>query len=201
MEKPCTFPSDGLTLDALFDEGTSDRAVIITHPHPLHGGSMHNPVVDAIRQAYCAQGFSTLRFNFRGTGRSEGSHDHGRGEIRDVIAAREYLTDLGCLSIDLSGYSFGAWVNLMAGAQNPEAFNRIVLVSPPVDLIEFAPLSDVDTLSLVISGEHDDYATPSHIKKLLNNWNKHAIFIEIPGADHFYSGHLVRVCEALAERL
>jgi hypothetical protein len=201
MEKSRTFPAGDLTLDALFDEGSSERAVIITHPHPLYGGDMHNPVVDAIRQAYRARGYSTLRFNFRGTGQSGGSHDQGRGEIRDIMAARAYLISLGCLSIDLSGYSFGAWVSLMAASQNPGDFSRIVLVSPPVDFIAFEPLTGVDALSLVISGEHDDYASPSHIKKLLKNWNKRAIFIEIPGADHFYSGHLGQVCDALTEHL
>ncbi|GAB6095466.1 Dot/Icm type IV secretion system effector CoxH3 [Desulfatiferula olefinivorans] len=201
METPCTFPSDVLQLEGLLDQGPQDRAVIITHPHPLYGGDMHNPVVDTVRQAYRDRGFATLRFNFRGTGQSEGSHDQGRGEVRDILAARSFLTGRGYSVVDLAGYSFGAFVSLTAVAQNPRDFSRLVLISPPVDFIEFADLSGIEALSLVISGEHDDYASPAHIKKLLKNWNKHAIFIEIPGADHFYSGHLGRVGETLAGQL
>lgn len=196
MEQPCTFSCDDLTLEALFDNTGGDRAVVITHPHPLMGGDMHNPVVNSIRKAYREMGYSTLRFNFRGTGRSTGSHGEGVAEIRDVLAAGEFLAGQGMSQIHLSGYSFGAWVNLMCTSGSHE-FKGLSLVSPPVDFIEFKDIETVDILSVVITGQHDAYASPSHIKNLLKKWNKNAILVEIPGADHFYGYELNLLEEAL----
>lgn len=200
MEKTCSFSSDGLILESLFEENDTSRAVVITHPHPLYGGSMHNPVVNCIREVYLRKGYSTLRFNFRGTGKSMGHHDQGQGEMQDVFGAQDFLKSLGYSTIDLAGYSFGAWVNLMA-ARKEHGFARLVMVSPPVDFIEFKDVSDISALNLVISGEHDDYASCDHIKNLLKNWNKNAIFREIPGADHFYSSELGLLRKTLEEYL
>ncbi|MBU1168441.1 MAG: prolyl oligopeptidase family serine peptidase [Proteobacteria bacterium] len=200
MEEACRFSADGLMLEALYENRSETRAVVITHPHPLYGGTMHNPVVDSIRKAYHAKGYSTLRFNFRGVGKSMGEHDQGLGEINDIFAARDFLINQGYTRIDLTGYSFGAWVNLMA-TRSAHGFDGLVLVSPPVDFIEFEMISNISTLNLVISGGRDEYASCEHIKKQLKNWNKSAIFIEIPGADHFYTGELGLLQKTLEERL
>ena len=200
MEKPFTLISDGLNLEGRIEKQSGTSAVIITHPHPLMGGDMDNPVVNRIRLAYLKKGYSTVRFNFRGTGQSEGDHNHGCGEINDVKAAFSYLRDNGFEHIDLSGYSFGAWVNLMTAA-NEDKLSRLVLVSPPVDYIKFEPFSGISNLFLVISGSQDAYASPDHIKKLLKNWNKNAIFKEILGADHFYSGALDKLGQILEDHL
>lgn len=196
MEQSCTFSCDDITLEALFDNTGGSRAVVITHPHPLMGGDMHNPVVDTIRKAYKEMGYSTLRFNFRGTGRSTGVHGEGLAEIRDVLAAGEFLAKEGMTHIELSGYSFGSWVNLMCSS-GPHEFKGLSLISPPVDFIEFKDIPEVEILKLVVTGQHDAYASPSHIKKLLKKWNKNAILIEIPGADHFYGYELDHLREAL----
>lgn len=187
MEIRCTLPSDNIILEARYDNQPGDKAVVITHPHPLMGGDMDNPVVDAIQKAYAGKGYATLRFNFRGTGRSGGSHDNGIGETLDVIAAHSFLTKEGYTTIDLAGYSFGAYVNLNVASKHP-IFSRVVLVSPPVDFMDFGDLSGASSLYLVVTGDEDPYATTHHIKKLLKNWNKNAIFKEISGSDHFYSG-------------
>jgi len=187
MEIRCSLPSDNIILEARYDKQPGDKAVVITHPHPLMGGDMDNPVVDTIQKAYTDKGYASLRFNFRGTGRSGGSHDNGVGETNDVIAAHSFLKKEGYATIDLAGYSFGAYVNLNTASQHP-IFSRVVLVSPPVDFMDFGDLSGVSSLYLVVTGAEDSYATPAHIKKLLKNWNKSAIFKEISGSDHFYSG-------------
>ena len=84
---------------------------VISHPHPLMGGDMRNPVVEILAESLFAGGLSTLRFNFRGVGMSEGVFDEGRGEQEDVLAAVTYLERQGIREIVLAGYSFGAWVN------------------------------------------------------------------------------------------
>jgi alpha/beta superfamily hydrolase len=109
-EEKIFFESAGLKVEGLLDRLHSDRGVVITHPHPLYGGDMFNNVVEAIVQAYQEKGHSTLRFNFRGVGQSEGAYDNGIGEQENVRAALEYLSLLGTMSIDLAGYSFGAWI-------------------------------------------------------------------------------------------
>lgn len=200
MEQTLTLPCGDLTLEARFEQSSGPKAVVITHPHPLMGGDMHNPVVDTIRQAYKAKGYSTLRFNFRGAGRSTGVHGEGYDEINDVLAARDFINDQGLAHIDLAGYSFGAWVNMMS-ATNGHGFKRLVLVSPPVDFIEFKGMHDIEALDLVLAGGKDAYGTPAHIKKLLKNWNKNAILIEIPGADHFYSNELGLLGNTLSDYL
>ncbi len=200
MEKKLTFSSGGILLEALYGENSGEKAVVLTHPHPLMGGDMGNPVVECLRKIYNDMGYSTLRFNFRGAGRSGGEHDNGIGEKDDVKAAHAFLTDLGHTSIDLAGYSFGAYVNL-ALACGHDIFSRVVLVSPPVDFMDFGELSFASSLHLVVTGENDEYASPGHIKKLLINWNKNAIFKVIPGADHFFSGTMKALGQSLEEEL
>src|SRR5262245_11693559 len=91
-------------------------AAVICHPHPLYGGTMHTKAVFRIAQALVELGFPTLRFNFRGVGRSSGSYDYGRGEREDVRAALDYLSDaFPGVPLALSGFSFGSWVALPVG--------------------------------------------------------------------------------------
>ncbi len=111
MEEHIFFYSGGLKLEGLLDAHAGQKAVVVTHPHPLYGGSMHSNVVEAVLRAYAGKGYTTLRFNFRGAGASEGVHEKGIGEQEDVGAALAFLREKGKSAIDLAGYSFGAWVN------------------------------------------------------------------------------------------
>jgi len=159
----------------------------VTHPHPLYGGEMHSNVVEAVVRAYREKGYATLRFNFRGVGQSQGSYDEGVGEQADVAAALAYLAELGKTSIDLAGYSFGAWVN----AQCTEALSdihRMVMVSPPVNFMDFSFFRQCPKLRLVVAGSEDDIAPPAMIQEMLPVWNPNAVFKVIKGADHFYWG-------------
>lgn len=177
----------GVKIEALVDRSGGHEAVVVTHPHPLYGGDMHNNVVESIVQAYRRKRYSTLRLNFRGVGGSEGHYDQGIGEQEDVAAALRYFSDMGKNSIDLAGYSFGAWVNAL-GLNGFTQAGRMIMVSPPVNFIDFSFFSKSPKLKLVVAGSKDDIAPASMIEEMLPGWNPDAIFEVIQGADHFYWG-------------
>lgn len=189
-EQETSFLSDGYEIEGLLNIKSKDFGVVITHPHPLYGGDMNNQVVKSIALAYSEKGYSTLRFNFRGVGKSGGNYDGGKGEKNDVLAAISCLADKGVGHIDLAGYSFGAWVN--AGV-NCENIRKMVMVSPPAALMDFNPVIEIPCLDLVITGERDDIAPADAVKKLIQLWNPSADFVTIPGADHFYGFYLKKL--------
>ena len=181
------FKSHGLKIEGLVSEGQTENGVVVTHPHPLYGGDMHNNVVESIVRAYGEKGYTTLRFNFRGAGQSEGGYDDGTGEQEDVRAAVAYLYGFGKTSMDLAGYSFGVWVNAQC-IEDLTHVKRMVMVSPPVNFIDFSFLKYCAKIRLVISGSEDDIAPPAMIKDMIPVWNSEAEFNIIKGADHFYLG-------------
>ena len=185
MEERIFFASDNLRIEGMLETASPTRGAVITHPHPLYGGDMNNPVVIAVRQAYRRQGISTLRFNFRGVGASEGCYDNGAGERRDVSAALAFLSGRGVTTLDLAGYSFGAWVNAGTGG----SFKRMVMVSPPVAFMSFDPAAPIPTLQLIVTGGRDEIAPPRMISTYRNQWNRAAVLEVLPDADHFYAGH------------
>lgn len=187
-EKRVIFEADGLKLEGLLEKLPGEKGVVITHPHPLYGGTMHNNVVRAVAHAYQEEGYSTLRFNFRGVENSEGDFGNGVGEQEDVKAALKCLSDLDKKQIDLAGYSFGSWVNAL-GIDGFKEAERLIMVSPPVDFIDFSFLKFSPKIQLVICGTRDDIAGYRNIGKLLPSWNDKATFRVIEGADHFYMGY------------
>ena len=187
MEKHVHFQSENLLIEGLYSEGTNDRGVIVTHPHSLYGGEMNNHVVSAAVKVYQRLGYSTLRFNFRGVGGSQGRYEDGIGEQSDVAAAQAYLMSTGVATVDLAGYSFGAWVNA-CWVSRGGSVRKMVMVSPPVAFIEFKDVRQLDCLELVITGDRDDIAPPDLIRASLPTWNPDARFEIIQGADHFYGG-------------
>lgn len=180
----------------MYRKGTSPSGVVITHPHPLFGGDMNNPVVMTLAAAYQGKGYATLRFNFRGVGESGGSHDSGRGEINDVIAAVDYLSGSGMESVDLAGYSFGAWINARVAAKI--RVHDMVMVAPPVSMMDFQSIDAVPGLSLILTGALDDIAPPERIRPLMPAWNEAARLEVIDGADHFYSTGLPQLRAAIS---
>ena len=191
-EERISFKSEGLEIEGLLDHTSDERGVVVTHPHPLYGGTMHNNVVKGIVQAYRDKGYTTLRFNFRGVERSEGDHDKGVGEQEDVRSAIKVLVDLGIEVIDLAGYSFGAWVNAM-GIGTFDRVDRMIMVSPPVGLLSFDTLSSNPKVRLVIAGSLDDIAPVKAIEERMPIWNKEATLHVIDGADHFYQGKTTEI--------
>lgn len=183
------FLSEDLKLEGLLTEGVHEKGVVVTHPHPLYGGDMYNPVVEAVADAYRKKGYTTLRFNFRGTGNSQGRYDDGRGEQKDVLAALSHLKGTGIRQVELAGYSFGAWINARVGCPD-RAIERMIMVSPPVAFISFSDVGSLPCLKLVVTGSLDDIAPSDRIESLLPEWNSAAEFEIIVRADHFYSGRL-----------
>ena len=186
-EEPIVFQSQGFTIEGLFENAPGERGVVVTHPHPLYGGDMHNNVVQSVVTAYLKAGYSTLRFNFRGAGRSQGAYGEGVGEQEDVKAALAYMSESGKTSIDLAGYSFGVWVNAL-GLHGFDQAKRTIMVSPPVNFIDFSFLEYNPKIQLVIAGSGDDIGPPGMIKSMIKKWNPEAQFHVIQGADHFYWG-------------
>jgi alpha/beta superfamily hydrolase len=199
MEKPVTFRSGENLLEGRL-QLQSERGVIVTHPHPLYGGNMHNPVVQAILAAFQQNDFATLRFNFRGVGKSQGRHAHGPGEAEDVLNALSFFSQQGIRQPFLAGYSFGAWVNATVCSQ--EIFvGELLMVSPPVALMDFSQISRIPSLVLVVSGSRDDIAPVERIRKMLPVWNADAPLEIINGADHFYAGHTKDVTNLIHRHL
>ena len=188
MEQPVSISCGSITLEGLLRPGDPERGVVVTHPHPLYGGDMHNHVVQTVITAYAKAGFTTLRFNFRGVGRSQGKHDSGLGEQEDVKQAAAELLRRGVRTLHLAGYSFGTWVNARALDEIPEVA-EVIMVSPPVDFMDFSFLKDRPRIRLVITGERDDIAGAAHVAELITQWNPDASFHVIPGAEHFYGMH------------
>ena len=191
---------EAFQIEGMLYESSGEKAVVVTHPHPLYGGDMNNNVVTSIVSAYQQKGYTTLRINFRGVGQSGGSHADGIGEQEDVRAALAYLNDLGKASIDLAGYSFGSRVNAM-GIDSFDLAKRLVMVSPPVAFMDFSFMGFNSKIKLVITGSNDDIAPPAVIEELLPTWNPEAEFRVIDGIDHFYSGGTSEVEEIIKDFL
>jgi uncharacterized protein len=196
-EERVSFAADGLKIEGLLADSRGEKGVVVSHPHPLYGGTMHNNVVRAVVHAYQDEGYSTLRFNFRGVESSEGTFGNGVGEQEDVKAA---LQTLGKKHMDLAGYSFGAWVNAL-GLGKFEKADRLIMVSPPVSFIDFDFLGHSRKIRLVICGTRDEIADYRKVEKMLPKWNDQALFRVIQGADHFYSGYEEELIDIVGEFL
>jgi alpha/beta superfamily hydrolase len=190
---------NGNTLEGLLCLGATKRGVVAAHPHPLYGGDMTNNVVESMVSAYQKKGHATLRFNFRGVGASAGDYDDGIGEQSDLAAAFQFLEGQGIETVDLTGYSFGAWVIAKAAAMIPT--NGIIMVAPPVAMMEFDENIRIPVLKLVITGSRDEFAPVDKVEKLATAWNPAAAFEIIEGADHFFFGYSHRLTDILCKHL
>ena len=199
-EERIFFMAGAVKIEGLLQTLPGDKGVVISHPHPLYGGSMHNNVVESLVRAYQQAGYTTLRFNFRGVGSSLGEYDNGQGEQEDVKAALHYLAEQGKNVVDLAGYSFGAWVN---GLTRPagDMVRQMVMVSPPVAFLDFGSAEPLPHLRLVIAGSRDEIAPPELIKTILPNWNSSARLEIIEGADHFYGTYTAELESILTNYL
>jgi uncharacterized protein len=183
-EKKIAIHAGDLSLDALVDDNGGERAALVCHPHPQYGGDMYNNVVRAVVDAYRQAQIATLRFNFRDTARGDG-FDQAASGTADVRAAIDYLRALGKTEIDLIGYSFGAWIAAV-GLETFGPIARLVMISPPVELLDFSALKPLRHLRLVITGAKDGFAPPAKLKTAIANWNPEARLEIIARADHFY---------------
>lgn len=205
MNTLITMRSGDIDLEGVLHRDSASRAVVVSHPHPLYGGNMQNPVVTAIAAVYQEMGWSTLRFNFRGVGASEGKFNEGRGEQDDLQGAVNYLNSLNFSQIDLAGYSFGSWVIGRWTQHNTSSDTatgrRIILVSPPVAFMDFKDIGPVAGLEGVITGDMDDIAPPEKIRAMLPRWGPAKPLVVLSHTDHFYSGRLDALQDGLRNML
>ncbi len=197
MEDLITFKSDTIQIEGLYEPGADSRAVVITHPHSLYGGDMYNSVVYMIHKSYSKAGYATLRFNFRGVGKSEGSFNDGIGEQKDLEAAHCFLKSKGFSTIDLAGYSFGSWVGASLACRT-DLFKQVVLISPPVSFMDFSDISKIPSLLLTIVGDRDEFADLGTLENKHAQLNPTARLEVLPNTDHFYSGSLEKLSAVLA---
>jgi alpha/beta superfamily hydrolase len=194
------FRSEGLTLEGILHQPVSALfpAAVVCHPHPLYGGDMHNYVVVAVCQALAEAGIASLRFNFRGVGRSEGEYGDGLGERADAAAALAYLRQLAAVDPDkvsIVGYSFGAAVALAAADERAAA---VAAISPPW-LGQDVPDLAVRCPTLLISGEQDEIAPPASLSALATMIGPHCQMSVVRGADHFWWGYEKELAQMVAQ--
>jgi len=176
-------------------EDPAAPCALVLHPHPEHGGTMNNKVVYHIYKAFADNGFSVLRFNFRGVGRSSGQYDGGVGEMLDAACALDWLQNNNHFSNSfwISGFSFGGWIALQLLMRRPE-INGFVAVSPPVNRYDFSFLSPCPTSGLIIQGDMDSVVNEESVSKLAHRLNAQkgieVIYNVIHGADHFFRNNL-----------
>ncbi|MCK5439651.1 MAG: alpha/beta hydrolase [Gemmatimonadetes bacterium] len=197
-----TFQGPAGALEAIYREGKTDstRVAIVCHPHPQHGGTMHNKVVYRAAKAFESAGYPTLRFNYRGVGRSEGLFDDGFGEADDVQAAINWLvTNRPGPDVVLCGFSFGAVVGLPIGAGD-DRVTHLVGLGTPTGRFPFDRLSDVTKPKLFIQGDNDEYGAVDSLRDKLKTVGQPWELVVIEGADHFFTHRLDELEQAIASR-
>jgi uncharacterized protein len=174
-------------LEGLLKEGKGEAGVIICHPHPLYGGSMHNNVVDAIEAGYSAKGYTTLRFNFRGVGGSSGVYGELEGETRDLVAAFEFLKG-ACkpnAHLALAGYSFGAGIAARAVPLLADV-SSILLVALPVAAYGTGGLISFTGPIYLVAGQYDDIAFARDIQTLYEKLTTKSKRLKVIPTWHFF---------------
>ncbi len=174
---------------------------VVCHPHPLFGGTMHNKVVFQAAKASHQLGAPVLRFNFRGTERSEGEHGRGIGEREDVRAALDYMAaEFPGLPIILAGFSFGSWVGLRVGCGDSRVA-KLIGLGIPVDNVDVNYLRQCQKPKLLIQGGNDQFGSRANIESLFATIPEPKKLVIVEGADHFFTGKLDQVGAAITEWL
>ena len=183
-------------LEGRYQPGTSPRApvAIILQPHPAQG-TMNHPIVLALYQSFVRRGFATLRFNFRGVGRSQGVFDNGIGELSDAASVLDWLQQFNpeAHTTWVAGYSFGAWIGMQLLMRRPE-IKGFISIAPPANMYDFSFLAPCPSSGIIIDGEADEVVPPSAVIKLVEKLKtqKHITIHHdtIPGANHFFQNEM-----------
>ena len=194
-------------LEALLNAGspTATHAAVVCHPHPLYGGTLHNKVVFHAMKALNGFGFPVLRFNFRGTGLSEGEHAGGVGEVEDVRAALDWLEREFTLPVIFAGFSFGAAVGLRTAYSDDRVCALIALGLPAVAVADriddrvydFEFLRECLKPKLFVSGSRDQFGPAGKLEALVNTFADPKKLVRIEAGDHFFEGRLREMREAI----
>ena len=189
-------------------ESATSPLAIILHPHPQHGGTMNNRIVYSMFHMFVRRGFSVLRFNFRGVGRSQGMFDHGQGELRDAAAALDWMQshNPNASGVWVAGFSFGAWIAMQVLMRRPE-IQGFLCASLPANMYDFSFLAPCPSSGLIVHGEQDRVTSTDSVIKLVNKLSQQRgitiDFDAIEGADHFfadYLGEFEGICEAYLDK-
>jgi uncharacterized protein len=195
-------------LEALLNAGADNAtyAAVVCHPHPLFGGTLHNKVVFHTMKALNSFGFPVLRFNFRGTGLSQGEHDHGNGEVDDVRTALDWLDATYHLPLVFAGFSFGAAIGLRAAYADARVRAVIGIGTPVVPVAAdteearvytFDFMRDCAKPKLFVSGARDQFGPRAKLEALVASLPEPKKLVVIEGADHFFEGRLRELREAI----
>ena len=183
-------------------EGQSKSGFIMCHPHPLYSGTMDNKVVTTLVRGVsrlltpCASEqfmtFDTLRFNFRGVGKSDGVHDYGKGEIDDLTAAVDYAkTELGWERVYLAGFSFGAGIACLYAKNHPEGISGLFLVAPAVHHFDAPSVMPFDFETYVYMGDSDEVVPFDEVEHWAALLTPQPHFHIFENASHFFHGRLI----------
>ncbi|MBI3710809.1 MAG: alpha/beta hydrolase [Proteobacteria bacterium] len=184
-------------LECRYQPSKNERAPIalMLHPHPQHGGTMHNKVIYNLNQSFVRSGFATLRFNFRGVGRSQGTFSRGEGELTDAASALDWLqsSNPNAAACWVAGFSFGAWIGMQLLMRRPE-IDRFISVAPPASVYDFGFLAPCPSSGLILQGDRDDIVPEESTRKLAERLSKqrdiHIDYRVIKGANHFFTDKL-----------
>ena len=165
---------------------------LILHPNPQQGGTMNHKVSYALFRAFSMRGFSTLRFNFRGVGRSQGAFDNGEGELSDAAAALDCLQNFNpnVSTTWVAGFSFGAWIGMQLLMRRPE-IRGFVAVSPPANIYDFNFLAPCPTPGLILQGDQDTIVSEESVSTLVHKLNaQKGVRVDyrvLSGSNHFFN--------------
>jgi uncharacterized protein len=176
-------------------DGPTAPAALILHPHPQYGGTMNNKVVYHLYHTFLSRGFSVLRFNFRGVGRSRGVFDNGTGELSDAASALDWMQtqNPNASTCWVAGFSFGAWIGMQLMMRRPE-ISGFVSAAPPANNYDFAFLAPCPSSGIIVHGTADDLVPEADVAKLadrLTNQKNITIDYEtIEGANHLFDNYI-----------
>jgi len=187
------FPGPEGRLEGRFNPGPRPRAPVamILHPHPQSGGTMNNRIVQSLYQTFVRRGFATLRFNFRGVGKSQGVFDNGVGELSDAASALDWVQSIHpeAQTTWIAGFSFGAWIGMQLLMRRPE-IKGFISIAPPANMYDFTFLAPCPSSGIIIQGTGDEVVTSGAVQKLVDKLRtqKHITIHhdEIRGANHFF---------------
>ena len=177
---------------------------LILHPNPQQGGTMNNRIVYDLFNIFAKRDFATLRFNFRGVGRSQGEYDEGVGELSDAATAMDWLQGVNpdAKQCWVAGFSFGAWICMQLLMRRPE-INRFIAISPQPNVYDFSFLSPCPTSGLMVYGKKDELVPLENItelnKRLSSQKGIKVEFESINDANHFFSKNETSLIKTLDE--
>jgi uncharacterized protein len=203
-----TFAGPDGRLEGRYQPGRDRTAPIglVLHPHPRFGGTMNNQIVYRLFYMFQERGFTTLRFNFRGVGRSQGFFDHGIGELSDAASALDWVQSLhpDSRGVWIAGFSFGAWVGMQLLMRRPEV-EGFISVAPQPNLYDFSFLAPCPSSGLIVHGSLDKVAPPDAVQTLVDKLKaQRGITVEqavIEGANHFYENEVDELIETCSDYL